>query len=406
MQHAQPTLSAKVAFLALSAMMFFLSAQVSLTIYIDSSYLSQTLAHMTGFLGAHSPERFVGILYTVASLITLLALVFAPKILRALGNYRATLVLLIAHTILLLGLALFDHALMIVPMFVFESALVSLLYFNFDVFLERYSKDKDTGRIRGLFLVIGSIAWFLPPFFAGHIVEMYGFSQVYLLAGILIIPSILIIMKYFKQFEDMTYVDVPFFFTQDRSPAHHHIQNILTLNFFMHTFYAIMIIYAPLFIKSAAGLSHEQFGLMLSVALTAFIVFPYFAGVLADKYIGEKELLVGGFALMAISTAMLAYIISNSALFLVIGMLLFIGRAGASVVESMTESYFFKHIDGRNAGLIGYFRRSRPLAFIVAPALASLLLSFELISMQGLFYLLGALMATASVYALTLKDTR
>ncbi len=403
---ARTPLNARVAFIALSAMMFFLSAQVSLTIYIDSSYLSETLSHIKNGGILDTPDRVVGILYTVASLMTLLALVFAPRILRILGNYVATLVLLILHTVLLFGLALSNHALLIVPMFILESALISLLYFNFDVFLERYSSDKETGRIRGLFLVIGSIAWFLPPFFAGKIVETHGYTFVYLLAGILIIPTILIIMRFFRHFDDMTYVDVPLFFAQEHSESHQRIKHILTLNFFMHVFYAIMIIYAPLYLIKEGGLSHEQFGLLLSLALTAFVVFPYFAGVLADSYIGEKELLVFGFLLMCGTTALLPLFVSGTITLVFLGVVLFVGRMGASIVEAMTETYFFKLIDGSNAGQIGYFRRSRPLAFIVAPAGASALLAFSVVTMEQLFYVLSGLMFSAALYSLSLQDTK
>lgn len=86
--------------------------------------------------------------------------------------------------------------------------------------------------------------------------------------------------------------------------------------------------------------------------------------------------------------------------------ILFIGRTGASIVEAMSETYFFKQIEGRNAGLIGYFRRSRPLAFIVAPILASVLLEFNIITLHTLFYVLAAIMIFASGYMFRLVDTK
>ena len=161
-------LSARRAFIILSVLMFFFSAQVSLTIYIDSSFIKEAIENSSFFNTWQSGDNLVGAVYTFASLITLLALSIAPRILRRFGNYRWTLNILILHILLMLGLSLFDTALLIIPIFIVETAIISILYFNFDVFLERYSADKNTGTIRGLFLVIGSVAWLLPPFFAGR----------------------------------------------------------------------------------------------------------------------------------------------------------------------------------------------------------------------------------------------
>jgi len=403
-------LSARGAFIVLSVLMFFFSAQVSLTIYIDSSYLMESIGKSASFAKMQlwdEPEHVVGTLYTFASLITLLGLSFAPKILRKYGNYRWTLSILILHVLLLLGLALFDTAWLIIPVFIIETAVVSILYFNFDVFLERYSKNENTGTIRGLFLVIGSIAWLLPPFFAGKIIEQFGgFSQVYLLGAFIMLPTLFFVVRYLHHFTDLSYDDTPFFFTKLESVRHPNVGRILNANFFLHFFYAWMIIYAPLYFHNNLGFSYEEFGMILSFALAAFVIFPYPAGWLADKLIGEKELLIGGFLLMGVTSALIPLLASFEVTLVVWAALLFVGRAGASTVEAMSETYFFKQIDGQNAGLMGYFRRSRPLAFIVAPIAASVMLEFSIVKIEGLFYVLSVVMVFASMYMFRLVDTK
>jgi hypothetical protein len=72
----------------------------------------------------------------------------------------------------------------------------------------------------------------------------------------------------------------------------------------------------------------------------------------------------------------------------------------------MAEVYFFKQIDGHNASYIGSFRRTRPMAFIVAPLLATALLQFKAVDMGGLFILLGLIMLIALYFPIGLKDTR
>jgi len=397
-----------MALAVLSTLLFLFSAQVSLTIYVDSSYLASTIANTPGLSSMElweEPEDMVGTLYTFAALITLLALLSAPKILRKIGNYRWTLSILILHVLILLGLSMFDSGWLIIPLFMVETALVAVLYFNLDVFLERYSKDAETGMIRGLFLAIASIAWLLPPVLAGTLVDQYGFQLVYLVGAAVVLPTIFIMMRYFSDFTDLAYNDAPFMMSHKTALAHPNIHYILMTNFFLHFFYAWMIIYAPLYFHNHVGISYQEFGMMLTIALSAFIIFPYPAGWLADKLLGEKELLVGGFLLMAVTSALIPLFGKAEAGIFLFALLLFIGRMGASIVETMSETYFFKQIDGSGAGLMGYFRRSRPLALIAAPIMASVLLQFGMIDLGSLFYLLAFIMILAIYFPLRLKDT-
>ncbi len=402
-------LSAKHAFIVLSVLMFFFSAQVSLNMYIDSSYLKSAIIATPSLSGSSiwsNPDHVIGALFTFASLITLIALISAPRILRRFGNYRWTLSILILHTALLLALSLSNSAWLIVPLFIVETALTSILYFNFDVFLEHYSKDENTGVIRGVFMAITSIAWLVPPFMAGIIVDHYGFSLIYLIGAILIVPTILLMMMYLRDFKDMHYDASALTLTPEETKRRPDISRILWVQFFLQFFYAWMIIYAPLYFHDVVGISYQDFGIIMSIALTAFVIFPTPQGWLADKLLGEKEMLIIGFFLMGISSFAVPYLASLKLSLWWWGALLFIGRAGASTVETMAEVYFFKQINGQNTSYIGYFRRARPLAFIIAPLLATVLLEFELVNLGGLFFILGVAMMIALYFPIYLKDTR
>jgi MFS family permease len=117
-------------------------------------------------------------------------------------------------------------------------------------------------------------------------------------------------------------------------------------------------------------------------------------------------MLIIGFILMGTSALFIPYFSTIGVTLSWWGALLFVGRVGAATVETMSDVYFFKQIDGRNASLVGYYRRARPAAYIVAPLLASLLLGFELIELRELFYILGGVMFFAVFFALQLKDTK
>ena len=402
-------LSAKHAFIVLSVLMSFFSAQVSLSLYVDSSYLKSAILSTPSLASMkiwQNPDHVIGILYTVESLLTLLALISAPRILRRFGNYRWTLGIIILLTIMLIGLGLSTSAWLIIPLFMLESALVSILYFNFDVFLEHYSKNEDTGIIRGFIMAVTSIAWLVPPFFAGIIVDRFGFSLIYLTGAALIAPTILIMMRYLHDFKDMHYDALPLLVTHKETEKAKDIGRILWVQFFLQFFYAWMIIYAPLYFHDKLHISYRDFGMILTIALTAFVIFPTPQGWLADKLLGEKEMLVIGFFLMGITSFAIPYFSTVGLSLFGWGALLFVGRTGASTVETMAEVYFFKKINGRNTSYIGYFRRARPLAYIIAPLLASILFQFEAIELRGLFYVLGFIMLIALYFPLRLHDTK
>jgi MFS family permease len=253
--------------------------------------------------------------------------------------------------------------------------------------------------------MLGSIAWLIPPVLAGNLSEQFGYHMVYLTAALFLIPNIFLVMRYLNHFEDMRYDGESFLMTREEVLKNRNIFNILTVSFFLQFFFAWMVIYSPLYL-SDLGWSKSEIGLMFTIALSAFIFFPLPAGWLADKYIGEKELLAGGFILMGVTSALLPYLGLIAASFWIWALVLFAGRAGASVVEAMTESYFFKHVNAGNAALVGYFRRTRPMAYAVAPFAASYLLETKILDLSQLFILLGGLMFIALYFISRLADTK
>jgi hypothetical protein len=96
----------------------------------------------------------------------------------------------------------------------------------------------------------------------------------------------------------------------------------------------------------------------------------------------------------------------TTTIFLIWTGVLFLGRTGAAIVEDMSEIFFFKQVDGRNAGYMGFYRRMRPLAYIVGPLTASILLRLELVTLGGLFVVLAAVMFAGLYLPLRLTDTK
>jgi predicted MFS family arabinose efflux permease len=163
-----------------------------------------------------------------------------------------------------------------------------------------------------------------------------------------------------------------------------------------------MVIYTPLYLANEAGFDWDAIGLILFVGLMAYVFLEYPVGIIADRYLGEKEMMLGGFLLMAVSTASFTFLAGAPVLLWMLAM--FLTRAGASLVEATTESYFFKHTDGTDANIIGFFRITRPLSYVFGALLGSFALLY--FPLGALFLVLGLLMIVGFSFAFLLKDTR
>jgi MFS family permease len=83
--------------------------------------------------------------------------------------------------------------------------------------------------------------------------------------------------------------------------------------------------------------------------------------------------------------------------------ILFITRIGASMIESMVETYLFKKVTDKNLYIVSLYRVVRPLAYIIGPALGSILLIF--FDIKYLFLVLGSIMILGVNFSLKIKDT-
>jgi len=104
-------------FYAIYLLGFLFAAHLALPAYITSTFLSQ-----------YAPEKFVGILYTAGSILTMFVLAVMPFILRRFGNYRIMLVLSIVDIFLLLGLAIFKTIILLAPIFILTLVIANIVY--------------------------------------------------------------------------------------------------------------------------------------------------------------------------------------------------------------------------------------------------------------------------------------
>lgn len=370
-----------------------LSFHAYLIQYINSTFLEQ-------FVSATQ----VGYFFSAGALITIATLFAAPRLIRTFGAMRVTLTLLTIEFIAVGFLAFAEIPFIILLLFVIYRGVISSLAYIFDLYLESVSskQEHNTGKIRGLYLTLSNTALIISPSIAGLIAGENNFEQVYIASSLFIIPVILLVMRNLqREAHDIKaprgILEAIGIFWRSQS-----LRNILVIRFLLQLFYVFMVIYTPVYLYDVLGFNWKEIGFMLTFMLLPFALFQFPAGYLADKKLGEKELLVLGFIVMATFTYIFSLI--GQPFFILLAVILFMSRIGASIIEVMTESYFFKQVDEDNGNLISLFRSTAPLAYVVGPFLGSLALAF--VSFEAMFAMLGLTLFVGVFFAMRITDTK
>ena len=163
-----------------------------------------------------------------------------------------------------------------------------------------------------------------------------------------------------------------------------------------------MVLYTPIYLHQQFGFSWQVLGIVFTVMLLPFVILQMPAGSLADKYLGEKEIMATGLLIMMIFTGLIFFLRSPS--IYVWTAVLFMTRVGASLVEVMQESYFFKHVDSEDMDLISLFRDLRPAGWLLGSLVSVAILQF--LPVQFIFLFLAVVLLLALRPVLVLQDTK
>lgn len=366
----------------------------SLVAYINSSYMEQYL----------TPEG-ISALYIIGSAIAIICFLFFSHALKAIGNVRLTLTLAMIDALSLLVLGLTDSSATAIIAFVTFLVVSPLLFLNIDIFAETIIGENEhtTGSRRGLTLGLMSLSGVAAPLSMGWIAtETDSLTSVYFVAvGIFILFIAFLILR-FQAFEDPEYNLFRIRTSLSSLWQKRDVRNVMFSHFLLQVFFAWTIVYFPLYLYSELHFAWDEISYIIAFALFAYVVFEWPTGIVADRWLGEKEIMALGFLILAISCSWVAFM--NTSVIWAWMALLFITRVGAAFVETTTEVYFFKHTNGGDADTIGFFRLLRPLATVfgaVAGSIALLYLPFNLI-----FVVLGALLVPGIFFTLALKDTK
>ncbi len=369
----------------------FLSFHYALIVYVNSSLLN-------GFFS----ETQISALYIIGAVLNTFFLLNASKILEKIGLYKFAAYTIVLELLSTIGLAFTNEPFLIGLYFLIHTVVISLIAFNMDIFIENVSDNVSImGSVRATYMTVSSITFVISPILVSLLVMESSYMYVYIASSIFLLP----LAYFFRPLQKVTTPKVEHINIRDTVLAYlkdKNLYNIFMANFLLQLFYAFMVIYVPLYLSKYIGFAWSEIGFLFTIMLLPFILFEVPVGDLADDKYGEKEFLTIGFIIMGLATIFISFITLK--VFWIWATVLFITRVGASVVGVASESYFFKKVKADKSDVIGFFRITKPIAYIVAPIIATVALQF--VGFQYIFILIGACMILGTRYSLALIDTK
>lgn len=325
-----------------------------------------------------------------------------PKVLERLGNRRVAFWLSLILFFSLLLLSMGKNKFIVIFAFISYWVSASLMIAALDIFIEDFSKSSAVGRFRGFYISITSVAWVVSQMISGSIIGKSSFGGIYILSALFMLLVSVVFTFFLHNFRDPKYTETPVLKTVKSFIKNKNIAKIYFIDLVIKFFYAWMIIYTPIYLRQYLAFSWQQIGFIFTIMLLPFVVLSFPLGILSDK-IGEKKIMIAGLLTMSVATLLIP-LITQPRIF-VWAIVLLCTRIGAASAEAMSESYFFKVVNEKNANDISFFRNASPVSYIIAPLLAIPVLLFTP-SFNYLFLVLGTILLAAFFVSLRLKDVK
>lgn len=369
----------------------FFSIHYAAIVYVNSSLLEKYFS-----------VNMVSALFVVGAIGNCILFFIAPYILRKIGNRSLFFAFVLMDALATAGLALSHNPYLIGLFFIIFESVSMMVYFSLDIFLEDASLEENTGVMRGIDLTLANSAIALGPLLIALLVLEGDFTHLYVISTLLLLPLLYLAYFSFKKFRDGRvslkqgeFTKAFIYWWKDGD-----IKRITIARFMLEFFYAFMVIFVPLYLHNSIGFDWVEIGTIFTIMLLPFVFFQLPAGEIADRWWGEKEILIFGFFFCGASVLFMPFIDKN---FWFWTAALFASRIGAALIEVMTDTYFFKQVKKRDTGLISIFRLSRPTG-IVAGAIAGVVV-IAYTSFPGIFFTLAIISLWGMLESLRIRDT-
>ncbi len=381
--------------LATYAMTFLYALHYAIPLYATSSYLHK-----------YFNSSIVSAIYVIGSVLGLLASLRVARSIKQFHTYNFTFGIALAEIIVVILFGNTNNPYFLPIFFIIHFMLQTLLFICLNVFIESFSAHANTGSIRGFFLAILNLGIIVSPLIGGKILALShgSFSALYTISALILVPYLFFLYKYLHHVKEPAYHEVDVITAGVKAFKNKNLRAVIIAELVLEAFYAVMIIYSPIYLTTLGVSLTSYLTIILPIALLPLVILPYELGLLADTKFGEKEMLVIGLLTLTV-TVFLCVVITTSDI-RVWTILFLISRIGASFVETMAFSYYFKKVDKEDPSLTALFINMRGLATLLVGTIGIIIAPFIGDRPQLMFIILGCAILWSISYVLPMKDTR
>lgn len=368
-------------------------------------FVALTVYVLLPFLSSFMPETYASLIVALGGVVALAVFPFLPQLVARYGAQELSLVFASIEMVALLALAIAPGAVAGALLVIITIALQPFISYGLDLLLEATVVEKDTmGRVRTIFLTGATFGSLAAPLLLGALLaDSNSYGRIFIAAAAVLVPFVVLFAA-----RSLPRSNIP-----NVSPMHDTLVCISRdpdlgaatfARFLLYLFSFWISLYVPLYLHEVLSIPWSTIGWILSVMLIPYLLIDYPAGWLADRLLGDKELLFAGFIITGSAVAMLAMLSPTSSIALILSILL-ISRVGAALIESMSEGHFYRRVSDQDINSMSIFRGIWPLANIVGPVVGSLLLFLG--GYQFFFILTGVFLVIAGVITTyRIKDFR
>ncbi len=373
---------------------FFVAVSSTLVSYTLLSYLSTFIS-----------SGDLGVAIASGGVLSVVAFLFMPRLVARHGPQQLALFMTVIEIIMLFAAAVAPRTLASAALIIFVLALQPVVFYQLDLLLEAtVSNENTTGRVRTFFLTGGNVGSLVAPLIIGTLLsggEYYTF--VFAAAGAALMPFIVLLaLRRLPQGE--TQGPSPVRDTLRRIARDRDLAAVTVGHFILYAFYIWAPLYVPVYLHAELHIPWATLGWMFSIMLLPYLVIEYPAGWVADRILGDKEMMLAGFVIAGGALAAVGLLTKATALWLILAVLVST-RVGAAFVESMTEGHFFRRVSEKDIVSVSVFRGVWPLADALAPLAGGAILAFG--SYQSFFFLTGGfVLVTGVISTLLVRDFR
>ncbi|MFA6392160.1 MAG: MFS transporter [Patescibacteria group bacterium] len=365
-------------------------------------------AAFPGYIRSTFMEEFVdvgrvGLFFLGEALLSLAAINFFPYFIKKISNYKLAIIIILLQITSIILLITTNSTVGAFIFFALTGSMGYLIWINMDVFVERFTTNPTTGRIRTTYFTFINLGWLFSPLAVGYLTGEGNYRLIYIMAAILLSIALAIILYNKKLLADhLQYEHHHSLTTLKHIWNNINLRGIFAIAFLLELFYATAVIYAPIYLHQTIGFEWKTIGMIFTFMLLPFIFLEIPAGIFADKYNGEKKVLNLGFMIIASAVALFFFIKSDNPF--VWALILFLSRCGAALIEAMRETYFFKTVDVKDIDYINFFRNASPLGYLIGSGLSMLVLKFYPI--EYLFLFLSLILLTGIYFSWRIPETK